>query len=91
MKRGFTLYANGKDYFFITDKVRKTDRLARKICRALQYPDAPSVVDAIIHHLQPATLEVKGVKRKYYEIAGNGFGGKGSFVDDGKTVVIELR
>lgn len=91
MEHGFTLYMKGKDYFFITDKVRKTKSLARQICRAVLIPDAPSVLDAVLHNLQKATLEVKGDKRKYYEISGEGFGGKGSFVDDGNTVVIELK
>ena len=91
MKHGFTLYANGKDYFFVTDKINKTKNLARQICRAILIPDAPSVIDAVLWNLQKATLEVKGDKRKYYEISGEGFGGKGSFVDDGNTVVIELK
>ena len=91
MKKGFTLYANGKDYFFVTDKVKKTKELARRICRALELPDAPSVISDVLYYSQKATLEVKGEKRKYYEIKGDNFGGKGSFVDDDKTVVIELR
>ena len=91
MEHGFTLYMKGKDYFFITDKVRKTKSLARQICRAALIPDAPSVLDAVLRNLQNATLEIKGDKRKYYEISGEGFGGKGSFVDDGNTVVIELK
>ena len=28
--------------------------------------------------------------RQYYEIHGDGFGGKGSFVDDGNTIIIRL-
>lgn len=91
MLRGFTLYANGKDYFFITDKVNKTKALAKEICRAALIPDAPSVIHDVLRNLQRATLEIKGEKRKYYEISGEGFGGKGSFIDDGNTVVIELK
>lgn len=91
MAKGFTLYAKGKDWFFVTDKVRKTKTLARQICRAMSVPDAPSVIDAVLHNMQKATLDVKGDKRKYYEISGDGFGGKGSFIDDGNTVVIELK
>jgi len=91
MKHGFTLYMNGNDYFFITDKVNKTKNLARQICRAALIPDAPAVIHDVLRNLQRATLEVKGDKRKYYEISGDGFGGKGSFIDDGNTVVIELK
>ena len=90
MKHGFTLYSSGVDYFFITDKVKKTRNLARQVCRALLIPDNEWGIHDVLHHLQKATLEVKGGERKYYEISGENFGGKGSFVDDGKTVVVNL-
>lgn len=91
MKHGFTLYACGKDYFFVTHKVRKTRALARQICKAMLIPDDPSVVHDVLRYMKKASLEIKGNKHPYYEISGDGFGGKGSFCDDGKTVVIELK
>lgn len=96
--KGFTLYARGKDFFFATDKTRKTRQLAKEIIRKLNgtgqfdIPDAPSVIDDVLYHLQKAECDIKTLSngKQYYEIHGDNFGGKGSFVDDGKTVVINM-
>ena len=95
---GFTLYAKNKDYFFETGKVRKTRALAKEVIRALNgtgdfdIPDNASGIDAVFYYLQRATCEIRTFKngRQYYEISGENFGGKGSFVGDGKTVIIKL-
>ena len=95
---GFTLYAKNKDYFFETGKVRKTRALAKEVIRALNgtgdfdIPDNASGIDAVFYYLQRATCEIRtlGNGRKYYEISGEKFGGKGSFTEDGNTVIIKL-
>lgn len=91
MKRnGFTIYAKGKDWFFVTGRKRKTETFVEEVCRQLKIPDNQWGLHDVRNGLLPATLEVKGQKRKYYEISGEGFGGRGSFCDDGMTVIVEL-
>ncbi len=91
MKRnGFTIYANGKDYFFVTGRKNVTETFVEEVCRHLKWPDNQWGKHEVRQGLRRATLEVKGQKRKYYEISGDGFGGCGSFCDDGMTVIVEL-
>lgn len=93
--KGFTLTAKGKDYFFVTDYKNKTKSLAKKIIRSLNgtgefdIPDNASGIDAILWNLRKAECEIHTLSNgnQYYEIHGDGFGGRGSFVDDGKTVI----
>ncbi len=93
--KGFTLTAKGKDYFFVTDLKNKTKSLAKKIIRSLNgtgdfdIPDNASGIDEILWNLQKAECEIRTLPngKQYYEIHGDGFGGHGSFVDDGKTVI----
>lgn len=94
---GFTLYVNGKDIFIQTSYTRKTKELARKIIRAMNnvgydLPDNAACIDAVLWHLQKAKCEIRTLSngRQYYEIYGDKFGGSGSFVDDGNTIIINL-
>ena len=96
--KGFTLTARGKDYFFVTDYKNKTKSLAKKIIRYLNgtgefdIPDNASGIDEILWNLQRAECEIRTLSNgnQYYEIHGDGFGGRGSFVDDGMTVIINI-
>lgn len=96
--KGFTLFAKGKDYFFATDLKNKTKSLAKKIIRSLNgtgefdIPDNASGIDAILWNLQKAECEIHTLSNgnQYYEIHGDGFGGRGSFVGDGMTVIINI-
>lgn len=96
--KGFTLTAKGKDYFFVADLKNKTKSLAKKIIRSLNgtgnfdIPDNAAGIDEILWNLQKAECEIRTLSNgnQYYEIHGDGFGGRGSFVDDGKTVIIKL-
>lgn len=96
MKNGYTFFMirNGKqqDIFVETDAKRKTKKLAQKVARALLLPDNPGTIHELIYFMQRATCEEKTLPdgRRYYEISGDGFGGRGSFVDDDKTVIITL-
>ena len=89
---GFTFCLKGKDVFVKTGRQRKTEHLASKILRKMQLPDSPSTRKELLYWLQKAACEIVtlGNGRQMYEIAGDGFGGKGSFVDDGETIIIEL-
>lgn len=93
--KGFTLTAKGKDYFFATDLKNKTKSLAKKIIRSLNGTgefDNASGIDAILWNLRKAECEIRTLSNgnQYYEIHGDGFGGRGSFVGDGKTIIITI-
>lgn len=96
--KGFTLYAKGKDYFFPTNYVNKTKSLAKKIIRSLNgtgdfdIPDNAAGIDAILWNLQKVECEIRTLSngRQMYDIHGDGFGGRGSFVDDGNTVILHI-
>ena len=93
--KGFTLFTHGKDYFFETESKNKTKSLAKKIIRSLNetgdfdIPDNESGIDAILWNIRKAECEIRTLSngRQMYEIFGNGFGGYGSFTDDGNTVI----
>lgn len=95
--RGFTFPLGGKDVFVITKSKNKTEGLARKILRKMLLPENPDTVKEILYYLQRAELDIKEIHcdgivpfRYMWEIHGHGFGGKGSFIDDGNTIVICL-
>lgn len=91
--RGFTMYLIGKDYFFATERQNKTGAMATEILLKLKLPVTPENVQEVLRRLQKATCEIRTLAngRRFYEIAGDGFGGRGSFMDDGMTVVIHLN
>lgn len=90
--KGFTFPLGRKDVFIETEYKNKTEVLASKILRKLEKPDNPSIRKEVLHCLQKAECEIKTLSngRQYYEIHGENFGGKGSFVDDGNTIIIHI-
>ena len=96
--KGFTIFVKRKDIFIETDRVRKTKELAKLIIRKLNetgefdIPDNQWAIHDVLHYLQKAECEIKTLSngKQYYEIHGENFGGKGSFVDDGNTVIIHI-
>ena len=89
---GFTFPFGNKDVFVKTSLKNKTEGLARKILIKMRLPENPDTRKEILYWLQKATCEIKTLSngRKYYEIAGENCGGRGSFIDDGKTIIVEL-
>lgn len=87
---GFTFPLGNKDVFVVTEAKRKTRTLARQILRKMMLPDGRA--DELLYWLQKAECDIKTLSngKQYYEIHGDGFGGKGSFVDDGNTIIITL-
>ena len=103
MLSGYYLYLWNKEYFFVTDYERKTNKLIEKIIKSLNV----SLMECNKIHLKDNLLKAKceikevvypedfgenkaGSKRKYYNIYGKNFSGFGSFVDDGQTIIINL-
>lgn len=94
---GFTFPLGKRDVFVETSRKKKTEAFASEIIRGLvnagyDIPDNPDVRKEILYYLTKATCEIRNLPngRSYYEIAGKNFGGKGSFVDDGLTIIIKL-
>lgn len=90
---GFTFLLGNADVFVETNKTRKTKALVKEILHKLGKPDNASYVDALRYCLRKAECDIHTLPdgRQYYEIHGDGFGGRGSFVDDGKTIIISLK
>lgn len=87
---GFTFPYGPKDVFVITDKRNKTKSLAQQILRKMSLPDGR--YEELLYYLRKAECDVHTLAdgRKYYEIHGDNFGGRGSFTDDGNTIIIKL-
>ena len=90
--KGFTFVLKGKDIFVETSLVNKTESLASKILTKMLLPDNPNTRKELLYWLQKAECEIKTLSngKQMYDIHGKNFGGKGSFVDDGKTVIVKL-
>lgn len=95
--KGFTFPLGRKDVFVETERKNKTESLASMILKELvnidyDIPDNPSTRKEVLRCLQKAECEIHKLPngREYYEIHGDSFGGKGSFVDDGMTIIIHL-
>lgn len=79
-KTGMTLFHNNKDYFFVTNQTKRTDKLLRHIAATMMrgngytntcLPDIKqSTVDFLRFRVQPATLEQKttGSGQVYYNV-----------------------
>ena len=89
MKKGFTMFFNGKDYFFITNRDKITDSLISEIFNLI-FPNKVLTEENkkyIRVKLLKATIEIKGKINPYYNIKGDNFGGYGSFVSENKTII----
>ena len=91
-KDGFTFQLGNKDVFIETKAKYKTNGLAKTILKVLGLPENPDTIKELLYWMQKAKLNVKCTKngRKYYEIYGKNFGGRGNFIDEEKTIVISI-
>lgn len=88
---GFYMWYKNKDLFFESERKNKTENLAREILNIINQPATSENIKAVIYRLLPAKCEIKECSHgKYYEIHGENFGGRGSFIDDGKTEIFKL-
>lgn len=95
--KGFTFTFGKKDVFVETELKNKTNALAQKILRKMvdvgyDIPDNSDTQRELLWYLQKAECDIHTLSNgnQYYEIHGDGFGGRGSFVDDGNTIIIKL-
>lgn len=91
---GFHFFLNSKDYFVETSRIKKTKTLARKILPLIGAKDTEGNAEYLLYLMRKATCEIRKSAysdRYYYEISGEGFGGCGSWVDDGETIILVLE
>lgn len=96
MMNGFYIHVYGKDCFMVTNAKNKTKRLALDFINKIQNKiNRFSEIDEntlkiIQNKISAAHCEIKTTKdnRQYYNIFGENFGGYGSFVDDGETIIV---
>ena len=79
MYKGYMLPYKGVDVFFVTSRTRKTEGLARQICRALQVPAAPAVIADILNY---GWFGECMERNKDIEIRNSTHGGYGNFYED---------
>lgn len=84
---GYTFWMEHKDFFYVTSQKNVTEQLVNSI---MEKANLPGRFHDIRSRLRKAECNVITLPngRAYYEIHGKGFGGRGSFVGDGKTVII---
>jgi hypothetical protein len=103
MLKGFCFVVpNVLDYFFVTDQTRRTEKLCERVEQELVADGCKRVFNGMYHGcfgdfsihdmLDAAVCEVKHTEKfgDYYDIHGEGWGGRGSYVNDGKTKIIYL-
>ena len=93
---GFTFFLRGKDYFIETKQVNKTKKLASKILSMIGANLTDANMEYLIKIMQRANCEIRTcntdrLEKRYYEIYGDNFGGIGSWIDDGETIVMRLE
>lgn len=54
---GYTMYLQGRDYFFITNKKRKTNNLCIEICKLLNAKETIENINFLKYALQVAELK----------------------------------
>jgi hypothetical protein len=97
MMYGFTFLFRNKDYFVVTEQKNKTNKLAEKVLPLIGCSATDGNIQALLFRLTKAQCEIKTCENsdrkvnKYYEISGENFAGRGSWVDDGATVIINLE
>lgn len=94
---GFTFYLHGKDYFVETVQTRKTEKMAAKVLPLIGCTATPENIKALLYRMNKAVCEIKTCRgsgrteKRYYDIHGEGFGGGGSWLDDGETIILKLN
>ena len=91
MKTGYYFYACNKDYFIETRQTKKTRLFCKQVLENCGFPVSEGNIEYLRQAMQRATLCIKSAGDfKYYDICGENFGGCGTGVDDGRTIVISL-
>ncbi len=75
--KGFYLYTRAKEYFFISDRTRKSRKLAELVCGRIAPPGYTVTerdVNTVLASLRPATCKVKDLANgRWCFINGNQF------------------
>lgn len=100
--QGFYFNTPSREYFFVTNQKRRTDKLCKAVEDYLVEDGCRFVYGGAYHgafgtfslkeKLEAATCEIKHTEKygDYYSINGENFGGAGGFVKDGKAKIVLL-
>ena len=89
---GFYLMIGQRDVFIETHYKNKTQALASKVIQKLGGKDTAEAREWLLYNMDKAICKVVRTNngKEYYDISGENWGGRGSWIDDGKTVIISL-
>ena len=92
----FTFFNRGKDYFVVTSRTKKTKKLAEKILPMIGASVTEGNIEYLLWKMEKAVCEIRTCntdrkENRYYEISGENFGGIGSWIDDGETIILRLE
>lgn len=95
MMQGFTFFFKNKDYFIETKRTNKTKNLAAEILPLIGCSATEGNIKALLFKLEKANCEIKIAntdkkEKRYYEISGEGFGGRGGWINDGSTILLKI-
>ena len=81
-----------REVFIETNYKSKTQVLAAKIIQKLGGEDTPENRKWLLYNMDKAICKVVQTSdgKKYYDISGKNWGGRGSWIDDGRTVIVKL-
>ena len=89
---GFYLMIGQREIFIESTYKNKTQSLAAKIIQKLGGEDTPENRKWLLYNMDRAICKVGQTSdgKKYYDISGKKWGGRGSWSDDGRTIIVKL-
>ena len=89
---GFYLMIGQREIFIESTYKNKTQSLAAKIIQKLGGEDTPENRKWLLYNMDREICKVGQTSdgKKYYDISGKNWGGRGSWIDDGRTIIVKL-
>lgn len=89
---GFFVSLRGKECFFLTHAHSRTLQLAERVLAKVGMVNNPTTRREVCYwgRFAHCALKISPDGREYYDIAADLIGGRGTFVDDGKTILFDL-
>lgn len=90
--RGYFVTLRGKECFFRTRATRRSLELAQRVLHRAAMVDNPTNRREVCYwgHFARCVVRKDPAGREYYDISGDLIGGRGTFVDDGGTILFDL-
>lgn len=99
MEHGFTVFVFGKDWFYKTEHVKRTKKLALEILNSIQnyqnrfFNVGEMEIKYIFDRLNECTIELKTIEngifknKQYYSVHGNNFSIVGGFIGENDEII----